>query len=54
MEDEWTVVTYKKKKAQTLKKPDPKETKETPKWIDDTEDMFPEPSHYKCKKYEYN
>ena len=43
MEDEWTVVTYKKKKPTT----DTKEKTNTPKWIDDTTDMFPEPSHYK-------
>jgi len=53
MEDEWTVVTYKKKKM-TTNVSDTKEKNETPKWIDDTTDMFPEPSHYKCKKYYYD
>ena len=54
MDDEWTVVTYKKKKKQSANVSDTKGKDDTPKWIDDTTDMFPEPTHYKCKKYEYD
>ena len=52
MEEEgWMVVTYKKKVWAVPKEMKGKSVKISEREVSD--EIFPEPKHYKCKKYEY-
>jgi len=50
---EWQTVTYKKVKRIPKERKIQEETKTEEKIIREDNEMLPEPSHYKCKKYEY-
>ena len=50
---EWQLVTYKKVKKIPKEKRIQEESKTDATFIREDYEMLPEPSHYKCKKYEY-